>query len=100
MWCGEGAKAWNTPTVIRAVTERSAKQASGNILRASMVVEPAVPISQAKSPPLIRFCWINIHTGIPPPVLERPCRAPQDGDIHLDPGPSGTDGPPGRKKKP
>ena len=53
MWCGEGAKSWNTPPAIRAVTGRSAKHARGNRLSANIVVEPAVPISQAKSPPLI-----------------------------------------------
>jgi hypothetical protein len=44
------------------VTGLSAKQANGKTLKASIVADPAVPMSQAKEPPLICPLGMNVNS--------------------------------------
>lgn len=50
---------------MQAVMGASAKQASGKILSASIVAEPAVPMSQGKEPPLIRALETKVNSHPP-----------------------------------
>ena len=52
MWKAPGAKSWKTPPVRVKRQVFSAKRARGIRVKASMVAEPAVPMSKRNSPPL------------------------------------------------
>jgi len=47
---------------MQAVTGCAAKQASGKTLKASIVAEPAVPMSQAKRPPRMRAPGVKVNS--------------------------------------